>query len=162
MIETLRDGPPYPMYLARSTDDFLPPEWLLDWYRSKTIEWFKTTGVSVVSRGVKLSRLEFVLQNGIDVEPGRPLWVAIGLEKAWEYGGLPKLLLVLDQDRLQPPNLDFSLDTAGEKRGSYKRQNEQEYCRLPAGDPCSLLVALIIVLTPDAPSDWIKCLVDPL
>ena len=115
--------------------------------------------MSVVTRGVKLSRLQFVLQNGVDVEPGRPLWAAIGLEKAWEYGGSPKLLLVLNDDTLRPPNLDFPLDIPEEKRDPYKKQNEQEYCRFPTGDPRSCLVALIIVLTPDAPSDWIKRLV---
>ena len=183
MIATLSEGPPYPIYLARASDDFWPPEWLQTWYLSKTLEWFKAKGLAVVSRGVSLDRLQFVLENGIDVPPGAPLWVEIGIEKAWEYGGSPKLLLVLAQEALQPAHLVLPSSTPEQELEVYKTQYqtvlrredrgeiylsrlkptdrrvgsgyEQAYCRFPAGDPRNCLVAIIIVLPPNAPTELI-------
>jgi hypothetical protein len=54
-----------------------------------------------VFRGVAHQRLPFVLQNGIDVESAdAPIWVA-DFDKAWEYGGWPKVMLALESSRLQ-------------------------------------------------------------
>lgn len=52
-------------------------------------------------RGVSADRLNFVLSNGIDVDPTDSVIYALDLVKAWEYGGWPKLLLALDTSRLQ-------------------------------------------------------------
>jgi hypothetical protein len=37
-------------------------------------------------------------------------------------------------------------------------EDEMEYCRFPAGDPRTCLIALLLVLPPDALSDPIKAL----
>jgi len=51
-------------------------------------------------RGVSADRLTYVLRHGIDVDPtDAPIWVS-GIDKAVEYGGWPKLILVLDATRL--------------------------------------------------------------
>lgn len=143
------------------------------------MEWFKAKGVAVVSRGVSLDRLPFVLENGIDVPPGAPLWVEIGIEKAWEHGGWPKLLLALSRESLQPSHLVLPISTPEHELEIYKTQfqtllrhedrqeiylsrlkpsdrrvgscDEQAYCRFPIGDPRNCLVAIIIVLPPNAP-----------
>jgi hypothetical protein len=134
MIETLREGPPYTIYLARANDDFWPPEWLITWYVAKTVEWFKAKGVTVVSRGVSLGRLPFVLENGIDVPPGAPLWVEIGIEKAWEYGGWPKLLLVFAQAALQPCHLVLPLSTSEQELEVYKTKYQTVLRREDRGE----------------------------
>jgi len=51
-------------------------------------------------RGVSADRLSYVLRHGIDVDPtDAPIWVS-SIDKAMEYGGWPKLILVLDVTRL--------------------------------------------------------------
>ena len=47
-------------------------------------------------RGVDFDRLDTVLATGIDVEPPDAVFYASSFDKAWEYGGFPKLLLALD------------------------------------------------------------------
>jgi hypothetical protein len=53
-------------------------------------------------RGVALNRLDSVLQHGIDVWPtDHPIFVD-DWDKALDYGGWPKLLLLLHRDQLRP------------------------------------------------------------
>lgn len=53
-------------------------------------------------RGVSLDRLDSVLQHGIDVWPtDHPIFVD-SWDKALEYGGWPKLLLLLHPGQLRP------------------------------------------------------------
>ena len=52
-------------------------------------------------RGVDVSRLPTVLRTGIDVEPSDSVIFVDGFEKAWEYGGMPKVILALDWECLQ-------------------------------------------------------------
>jgi hypothetical protein len=52
-------------------------------------------------RGVGLDRLPTILAKGVDVEPTTaPIYVS-NLEKAWEYGGLPKVVMAFDGRHLQ-------------------------------------------------------------
>jgi hypothetical protein len=52
-------------------------------------------------RGVSINRLKSILPDGIDVEPTDSVIFTNDLDKAWEYGGWPKLVLALDTSRLQ-------------------------------------------------------------
>lgn len=52
-------------------------------------------------RGISTDRLAVVMRTGVDVEPpDAPLYVSHDLDKALEYGGLPKVVLVLRPDHL--------------------------------------------------------------
>lgn len=60
----------------------------------------RTRFLQEACRGVPASRLPTVLATGIDVSPpSGPIWVS-SLDKAMEYGGWPKALLVLNPSRL--------------------------------------------------------------
>ena len=83
MIETLCEAPVH-VYLARAAGS-QPPKWEAKWYRQKVAEWSSTVAKKgVVCRGVNLERLAHVLDHGVDVPAGSPLWVNISLDKAWE------------------------------------------------------------------------------
>jgi hypothetical protein len=56
---------------------------------------------SCVFRGVGLGRLKTVQSSGIDVEPSDSVIFAELFEKAWEYGGMPKVFLALDATKLK-------------------------------------------------------------
>jgi len=66
-------------------------------------------------RGISLDRLSVVLRTGIDVEPSDSPIYADFLDKAWEYGGVPKLILALDLSGLERTFKEIPADTpAGE------------------------------------------------
>jgi hypothetical protein len=174
MIETLCDEP-IPVYLARAVG-YDPPKWLEDWYFKKFGEWVRTVAKEgVVCRGVSLERLAYVLDHGVDVPTGCPLWVDLSLDKAWEYGGSRKLLIVLSNTFLQSSHHILPLDTPEKELEAYKKEyktilrGEKEtwlsrlpendrrvgspyevaHCRFPNGDPRMALIALVIILPPD-------------
>jgi len=179
MIETLREGTA-PIYLARATGN-RPPKWLDDWYMRKFIDWVRAGRAKngVVCRGVSLEKLPYILERGIDVPPGNPLWVDVALDKAWEYGGPHKLLMILSNDALQTSHCVLPIDTPEEQLEAYRKEYrtvvrlenkgeiylsrldardtrigsdyEWAYCRFPVGNPRDCLVALVVVLPPDAP-----------
>jgi hypothetical protein len=62
-------------------------------------------------RGVSFERVEAVLSNGIDVDPPDAASYVSSLDNAWEYGGLPKLVLAVD-----PIHLDRTFRTLGRTR----------------------------------------------
>lgn len=52
-------------------------------------------------RGVGLERLPTILATGVDVEPTTaPIFVS-DFDKAWEYGGLPKVVMAFDGRHLE-------------------------------------------------------------
>jgi hypothetical protein len=184
IVENLREGA-CPIFLARGATDpnSEPPEDLVSWFRDKWIDWVQTgRAKGIICRSVSLDRLPYVLENGIDVPLGEPLWAEIGLSKAWEYGGSHKLLMVLNKEALTPSYVVLPLDTPEEQLEYHKRQypnverREREiylsrlplekvpygdYAYFPAGDPRACLVALIIVLPPEEQiPDWIVDLLD--
>jgi hypothetical protein len=58
-------------------------------------------GGDVEFRGVSWDRLPTILAAGVDVEPTTdPIFVS-DFAKAWEYGGLPKVVMAFDGSRLQ-------------------------------------------------------------
>lgn len=184
VVEILSDGE-IPIYLARATG-LRPPKWINDWYIGKIVEWHKSGRAErgVVCRGVDLERLEFVLEHGLDVPSGSPLWVDIAIDKAWEYGGPRKLILMLAQHTLQLSHHAVPFDTPDEQLELLKKEYrtvlrledqrefyfsrldpsdrrlatgyEVAHCRFPAGDPRDCLLALLVVLPPEAPLDPIK------
>jgi hypothetical protein len=183
MIETLSETP-VPVYLARA-DSLRPPKWLEDWYYKKFIEWVGTVAPKgVVCRGVSLERLAYVLDQGIDVPAGHPLWVDISLDKAWEYGGTHKLLMVLSNEFLQLSHHVLPLNTPEDDLETYKKEYktivrgesevwlsrlpqtdrrvgspyEVAHCRFSVGDPHIALISLVIVLPPDEETDSLKAL----
>jgi hypothetical protein len=141
---------------------------------------------ALFGRGVNLDKLAYVLAHGIDVPSGYPLWVDVALEKAWEYGGPRKLLMIFSNDYLQTAHCVLPLDTPYDKLEAYKAEyrtilrlenrgqiylsrldqsdprvgsdSEVAYCRFPVGDPFAGLVALIVVLPPEADAEPIKAL----
>jgi hypothetical protein len=56
--------------------------------------------LGAIFRGVALSRLGTVLRQGIDVTPSHAPFYAEDFEKAWEYGGWPKMILALNPGQL--------------------------------------------------------------
>lgn len=66
-------------------------------------------------RGVNLGRLERVLSTGIDVEPPTAVFSTDSWDKALEYGGWPKLLLVLNQNLLALSTIRVPADTPAER-----------------------------------------------
>jgi hypothetical protein len=67
-------------------------------------------------RGLSLARLAVVLQAGIDVEPpDSVIYVTQDLGKAWEYGGLPKLIVALDRDHLDRSYRELGTDSTEEE-----------------------------------------------
>lgn len=73
-------------------------------------EHFLARGRGYEYRGVSIDRLPRILATGIDVEPTNgPIWVG-SFEKAWEYGGLPKVVMVLAMDALEPSFVSRSKD----------------------------------------------------
>lgn len=173
-----------PVYLARAAGH-RPPEWLVDWYITKFVEWCRSVAAKgVVCRGVSLERLAHVLGHGADVPPGTPLWVDVSLEKAWEYGGLRKLVMVLSNEFLQTSHDVLPLSTSEKELEPYKAEYktiirgqkdiwlsrlpendrrsgsdyEVAYCRFPIGDPRRALVALIVIVPPDDEVDTVKAM----
>ena len=73
-------------------------------------------------RGVALERLPIVLRSGCDVEPSdRAFWSAERLEKALEYGGLEKVVLVYDPRRLTPASVIVDVDCPAPERANLER-----------------------------------------
>ena len=77
-------------------------------------------GVKILSdclfRGVSVEKLNTVLKLGIDVEPtDAVIFTDVYLEKVWEYGGWPKIVLALSRDGLQRTFEEISSDTSEEK-----------------------------------------------
>jgi hypothetical protein len=64
-------------------------------------------------RGVSASRLPVVLRSGIDVEPTDSAIYAHYFDKAWEYGGFPKLVLALDMTGLDRTYKELPEDADG-------------------------------------------------
>jgi hypothetical protein len=73
-------------------------------------------------RGVALERLPVVLRSGCDVEPSdRAFWSAERLEKALEYGGPEKVVLVYDPRRLTPAWVIIDADCPAQERANLER-----------------------------------------
>jgi hypothetical protein len=93
--------------------------------------------------------------------------------QAWESGGLQKLVLFLSRESLEPSYRVLDKDTPKDELERYKTkyptqltledgrtwlsrlnerqagtEYEREYCWFPIGDPCRVLVAMMIVLSP--------------
>lgn len=66
-------------------------------------------------RGVSFDRLETILATGIDVDPPTaPIFVS-DFEKAWEYGGWPKVIVALDWRHLDRTFREIPADTPDEE-----------------------------------------------
>jgi len=62
-------------------------------------------------RAVSFDRLKYVIANGVDVDPvDSVMWVDC-LDKAWEYGGWPKLVMAFDPGSLEPSYREVTADT---------------------------------------------------
>ena len=73
-------------------------------------------------RGVALERLPIVLRSGCDVEPpDRAFWSAERIDKALEYGGLEKVLLVYDPRRLTRAWVVIEADCPAQDRADLAR-----------------------------------------
>lgn len=79
-------------------------------------------------RGVRLERLRFVISKGIDVEPPDSVIFTSDFPKAWEYGEIPKLILALDPQRLEPTFRDVPSDTPQEELRQLRDTYPTEIC----------------------------------
>jgi hypothetical protein len=129
-------------------------------------------------RGVALERLPIVLRSGCDVEPpDRPFWSAERIEKALEYGGLEKVVLVYDPRRLTPAWVIIDADCPVQQRADLERlyptvvwekgestklsrlpQSEyhggigyDDYARWIPADPFEALLLIIAIARPEYP-----------
>jgi hypothetical protein len=92
-----------------------------------------------------MSRLEVVLQSGIDVEPPDAVFFASEFDKAWEYGDWPKLMLALDTKCLRSTCRQEAADISADELALLKEtfplvlhwQDGKRLwlTRLPEGDP---------------------------
>jgi hypothetical protein len=73
-------------------------------------------------RSVTLGRLERVLSTGIDVASPTAVFSTDSWDKALEYGGWPKLLLVLNQNLLAHSTMRVPADTPAERRPDGRRR----------------------------------------
>jgi hypothetical protein len=153
---------------------FRPPRWLEEWYIEKWVDW-QESGIAkqgVVCRSANLDRLTHVLEYGIDVPLGVPLWVDSSIGKAWEYGGPLKLLMFFSNDKLQTSHRVVPLSTHPDELDLYRKEYqtirrledriymsrlpendsrvgtnyEIAYCRFPVGNPLDCLVALLVAV----------------
>jgi hypothetical protein len=76
------------------TDLVAPP---FDWVDLRELD---PCLIACAFRGVGVDRLGAVLRSGIDVEPSDSVIYVDFFDKAWEYGGMPKVILALDRDFL--------------------------------------------------------------
>ena len=102
---------PFPVWLISSSsikDSLSPPfdEFQLLEALDPSMELF-----GCAFRAVNIDRLEFVLDNGIDVEPTNSVIFADHFEKAWEYGGVPKIILAIDYQKIKKTYLEIDADT---------------------------------------------------
>jgi hypothetical protein len=129
-------------------------------------------------RGVALGRLPTILRTGVDTEPAHGVfWSSDRIDKAIEYGGRDKVLLVFDPRRLRPGWVVLDRKCPREERREAERlyptvvwETEQstKLSRLPAGeyhggigyddyaywipdDPFGALMLIIAVAPPECP-----------
>jgi hypothetical protein len=62
-------------------------------------------------RAVSLDRLGTILKTGIDVEPSDSVIYTGPFDKAWEYGGWPKVILMLDWQVMEKTSRQVHADT---------------------------------------------------
>lgn len=93
---------PIPVYLGIvPTQDLkrIKPEWV--WRNASWINELDATLLGCEFRGVTAAALDRVVTNGIDVLPtDSPIFVCGQFDKAWEYGGFPKLIMALRHQHL--------------------------------------------------------------
>lgn len=129
-------------------------------------------------RGVELGRLPVILATGMDVEPTTaPIFVS-DFDKAWEYGGWPKVVMAFDGNHLQPTHREIIVsdttadeitrlmadyptrieDPAGERLWLTRfpetdtraaSQYEAEYARWIPANPFDALLAVFVFLPED-------------
>ena len=100
--------------------------------------------IGATMRGVGLDRLPLVLASGIDVQPADAVVYVDELDKALEYGGEEKLILILDPNNLASTweEVDASLDPKrlSDLRSRYQTELRSEdgrtvwFSRLPRSD----------------------------
>lgn len=71
-------------------------------------------------RGVEADRLSTILSAGIDVQPTDAVIYVSTLEKALEYGGLPKAVVALDPKRLERTWREVPADTEPDELASIR------------------------------------------
>lgn len=72
-------------------------------------------------RGVSIDRLPQVLNTGIDVVPATAPIFADSLDKAFEYGGVPKIVLALDPAKLDRTFREVPADTPADETAEIKK-----------------------------------------
>ena len=72
-------------------------------------------------RAVNISRLSTILKSGIDVEPTDSTFYADYFDKAWEYGGWPKVVLAFDIQKLRKTFTEIPANTAPEEIANLRR-----------------------------------------
>ncbi len=96
-------------------------------------------------RGVPYEKLTQVLKSGVDVEPTDSHIYVDFIDKAWEYGGWPKIILAFDTDSLKHTYVETTFDINPDEMNRLKviypssliSKNGKSVwlSRLPEGDP---------------------------
>ena len=75
------------------------------------------------SRGFDIDRLSYILANGCDVSPtNSPMFVADGMDKAVEYGGLNQVIQVFDLHAIKRTWTEISSEEEREKIEALKKK----------------------------------------
>lgn len=118
---------PYPVLLAETSEPnvaTIDPQRLdriADGIKRVLVERLGRDAWISAYRAVGLDRLGVVLTTGIDVEPpDAPFFSTPDLSKALEYGGYPKLILVLAPSKLTPSWLELPGDTQVEELQAHR------------------------------------------
>lgn len=109
----LHEGPPAVWILhIPAGDHFRPP---FDWMELLRRMDPSRVLLGSLFRAVSLDLLPKVLSTGVDVEPSNAVVYAGDFEKAWEYGGLPKLVAAYDPRMLKSSCLEIPAATPPEE-----------------------------------------------
>ena len=82
--------------------------------------------LSCAFRGTKFQNLLHILNHGVDVDPNNPIIYADVFEKAWEYGGWPKIILGYDYDCLEKTYKEVSTDISEDRYLELKKKYPTE------------------------------------
>lgn len=151
-------------------------------------ELFEKLGMRLLGsafRAVGIECLQRILHKGIDVEPtDAVIFTDYFFDKAWEYGGWPKVMLVLEHSKLQRTYCEIPATIAPDELSKLRERYpamvrsidgtklwssrlreddpkittsyETTYARWIQGNPFDVLKAIIVFVDPDDQEQLVK------
>ena len=139
-------------------------------------------------RAVEIEHLQRILRKGIDVEPTDAVIFTGCFDKAWEYGGWPKVMIVLERSKLQRTYCEIPATIAPDELAKLRElypamvrsidgtklwlsrlaeddpritsSYETTYARWIQGDPFDVLKAIIVFADPEEQEQVAKAVND--